>query len=131
MLAGGVVGLALVMFPLQHYMNLARLQHIAIGFGAMGVFSLIQLGYSWKRLGAFRRASLIWMCCMVAVVSYFFWMNPWLGNPDLATATQYQDAKIFAAGLVFFTVLVSISAFGFWMSKLFKTAQQKEDQKRL
>lgn len=120
-LIGAAVGLALILTPLQHYIKLARWQHFAIGLGIVSIATAIQLGASWKRASTWSRMSLIWLCAMMGVMTRFFWMNPWLGNPDLATSTEQWDAQIFAVIMVLIAVLFLLVTLGFWMSKLMGT----------
>jgi hypothetical protein len=85
-----LLALGLRLFPLQHYMPLARFQHygICLSVWALGFFG--QTIYSWKGLSVRGRACLLATGSYIGVFALIFYLSPWL-DARMAVQTEEQD----------------------------------------
>jgi hypothetical protein len=93
--AGCLVGIAIMRLPLQRHIALALFQHRAISVAAIALSFLLQAVISWRTVSIWGRMTLVGSSLFLGIFSWYFWNNPWLGNPDLATNRQLFDNRIF------------------------------------
>ncbi len=117
-----VAAVVLCTIPLQHYMPLSRYQHYSIGLSVIAAGMFFQSLVSRRRIGGWGCAALISAASFIAACAYFFYNNPWLGNPDLATDEQLIGRQHFLAGLA--ACLLPLSYF--WIR--FGLQRQKQEQ---
>lgn len=108
-LVGMMLAVVAVSFPLQHHMTLSRFQHYAIGISIWALGYLIQLAISWRALGAWGRATLVYACFYMASIAFVIYTNPWLDHTvQLQTNSQGAATRDFLVGFGAETVLLAV-----------------------
>lgn len=133
----GIVGLCVLIaviiyyVPLQHFMPLSRFQHYSFCLCSLAAGLCLQSLFCWRTLGLWGKLSMLSGALFVGSCACFFYTNPWLGNPDLATDEQLYGRQRF---IIFLTVaLVPVSYFWirFGCQKQPQTQRDKSAEERL
>lgn len=105
-----LIGIGVLCVPLQHYMPLARSQHVAISMAWVAAGFALQAGWSFRKVGIWGKATLMGSCAFYGSFAYFLWMNAWLGNIELATTEQHENSRRFIMVLL----AASVPLFSCW-----------------
>lgn len=99
--------------PLQHYIELSRFQHYAIGIFCIAAGFLLQTAVSWRHYSLRGRLSMISSMLYLTAFGMVCFTNPWLDpNFDLQTQRQESTRPMFGGA---FLVAGFICSF-FWAS---------------
>lgn len=85
-----LIGLVVLLSPIQRHFSMGRYQHYAIGVGIVGLGHILQLLASWPALPFWGRASYVVTGIFFEVIAWVFWMNPGL-DPRVAAQTSYRE----------------------------------------
>jgi hypothetical protein len=76
--------------PLQHYIELSRFQHYAIGIFCIAAGFLLQTALSWRYYSLSGRLAMISSTLYLTAFGLVCFHNPWL-DPNFDLQTQYQE----------------------------------------
>lgn len=89
---------ALINFPLQHHIILSRFQHYSLAIFVVAVGFLLQLVWSWRKMGLWGRLTFATSALYLAGFAGLFYLNPWLDSSvSLQTESQMTEKDIYAA----------------------------------
>ena len=103
------IAVAVLRFPLQHHIALARFQHYGICLTIWASGFVLQALASWRILGPWGRATLLASASYVGIFAWIFYNSPWL-DARMAVQTEEQDFLRLIYGIVcaLFGLIVSI-----------------------
>ncbi len=124
-LGGGLIGLALLFYPLQKHMALGRFQHYGIAISCFGIGYFFQTLVSWKRLGKWGRVSYITSFTFFVLVGLAFYMNPWL---DYRVSIQTSENEATKGILIVCYLFCSLAVVASWVKWILEEHKKEEVQ---
>jgi hypothetical protein len=121
-----ILAFAMLKFPLQHHIILARYQHYGICLYIWSLGFFLQTVWSWRKLTPKGRLCLLATGSYVGTFALIFYQSPWLDS-RMAIQTDEQEAfrLVYTLICVLFGFLVSVT----WLAWLVeRKSPVKEDQ---
>ncbi|MBI4532355.1 MAG: hypothetical protein HY711_00285 [Candidatus Melainabacteria bacterium] len=85
-----LVAIAMMATPIQLYIPMARLQHYGLAIFVVGLGYIIQVIWSWTRLGLWSRLGHLFSGVYFNAAAVTLYANPWL-DPKITLRTENQE----------------------------------------
>ncbi len=116
---------ALLKFPLQHHITLARFQHYGLCLYVWALGFILQTIWSWRYLSIRGRASLLATGFYIGTFALIFYESPWL---DTRMAVQTDEQDILRVVYALTCAVLGFIVSGLWLAWVIerKKAPEKE-----
>ena len=88
-----LLAIAIVLTPLQHYINLSRPQHYGLAISALGTGYLLQAALSWRKFTKWERLCYLSTGIFFESVGVIFMENSWLSGRSTVTTEEQEGIR--------------------------------------
>ena len=110
-----LAAIALLKFPLQHYITLARFQHYGLCLYIWSLGFILQTIWSWRQLTARGRTCLISTGLYIGLFAVIFYESPWLDSRMAVQTDEQNILRLLYAALCALCGLIDAIIWLFWL----------------
>lgn len=125
-IALGLVAVAVILFPVQHYVALARYQHYGVALCIFAFGYLLQAFVSWRNLRKWAKVSYLTTGFFFFAIGIIFIYNPWL---DSRVSPHVEAQESLRSLIRRFYLLSGVVVSATWLRLVYEDMQASTQQK--